>query len=357
MSLPRRVEPGRTHTVTRRCAQRRFFTRPDDQVNARILYALGVAMNRHQVELHGFMGESNHQHSAVTDDLAELSDFYRDFHSLTARALNAHYGRGESFWAPGSFGNVEVHDQATLKEQLLYLWTQPVKDGLVERPDDWPGVKFLPEDFGRKITVQKPEGSFFGGRLPPDWEPTYGPAREAARRERRRAEREARRWQLTRPGARPPKERAPQPGRRNRSRLPETVTFEVSAPPGYEHLSLAEVRVHFRKLLDARVADIMKERRAQGLVKVRGAKAARAQDPFASAGDAFPTFGRNPRIACVDNERRPALLAQLVAWRIAYRVAYGLWRANQRDIKFPHGTYGMRRFHGAPVEESTDLSE
>jgi hypothetical protein len=348
MALPRRLEPGRTHAVTRRCARRTLLLRPDEEVNQIVLFSLGVALTRHSVELHAFLAESNHTHTNATDDAAELSDFFRDFHSLVARALNARFGRGENLWAPGSFDNVEIHDQATLEEQLLYLWTNPVKDGLVERPEDWPGVFFLPEDFGREITVRRPESAFFGGRRPPDWEPTYGPAR-AAQRARLRATLERRRAR-TRPGARPPKERAPRPERGDRRRLPETVTFRISAPPGYDHMTLEEVRAHFRKLLDQRVAQILAERRAQGLTTVKGAPAVLAQDPLESAGDTFPTFGRNPRIACFDRDRRLALLAQLQAWRLAHRVAYELWRSGQRGVEFPSGTYGMRRFHGARVK-------
>lgn len=349
MTLARRLENERTHAITRRCAGRRFFLRPDKHVNELLLYGLGVSMSKHRVELHALMAESNHHHAAVTDDDAELSDFCRDFHSLTARALNAHYGRGENLWATGSFDNTEIHDLATLEDQLLYVWTQPVKDGLVERPEDWPGLKFLPEDFGKKITARKPQDAFFGGRLPADWEPTHPPAREAARRERRRADEEARRLKGARPGARAPKEPAPKPDRRSRSRLPETVEFEISVPPGYDHMTLAQVRAHFRKLLDERVAMIKAERKAQGLPRVMGVKAIRAQNPFDSAGSTIPTFGRNPRIACLDAVKRPALLDQLTAWRIAHRVAYSQWRANQRDVEFPYGTYGMRRYHGARI--------
>lgn len=347
MTLARRLEPGRTHSVTRRCARRTFFLRPDDRVNQIVLYALGVALSRRTVELHAFLAESNHEHVNVTDDMGELSAMFQDFHSLVARALNAHYGRGENLWAPGSFDNVEIHDRGTLEDQLLYLWTNPVKDGLVERPEDWPGVKFLPEDFGKTFVVPRPEGAFFGGRRPPDYEPTYGPARARSRAERRRAEREARRH--SRPGARPPKERAPRPDRRDRSRLPDTVSITISVPPGYDDMTVEEVRAHYRKLLDERVAWIHAERRAAGLVRVMGVQAVRDQDPLESAGDTFPTFGRNPRIACLDSTRRPALLGQLQAWRVEYRVARGLWRAGQRDVEFPPGTYGMRRFHGARV--------
>jgi putative transposase len=232
-----------------------------------------------------------------------------------------------------------------------------VKDGLVERPEDWPGIKFLPEDFGRTITVRRPENAFFGGRRPDDWEPTFAPARAALRRarlvEQRRQRGKGRLYRLVRPGARPPKERAPRPERRDRRRLPETATFTIAVPPGYDHLTLDEVRVHFRRLLDARVARIHRERQEQGLTRYMGVAAILAQDPRESAGDTFPTFGRNPRIACVDGARRCALLAGLQAWRMSHRTALLAWRAGQRDVVFPHGTYGMHVFHAARVAAAT----
>jgi hypothetical protein len=341
-----------------------FVLTPSDAVNEVVLYTLGVAVKRTGVALHAFLAESTHHHASATDDSdsSSLSDCLGYFHSLTARALNAHYGRGENLWSTGSYDNAEIHDCATLEEQLLYLWTNPVKDGLVERPEDWPGVKFLPEDFGREITVHRPESAFFGGRRPADWEPTYPPARAAHRRaqqearRRERAERDRNReTRATRPGARPPKQRAPRPDavRRDRRRLPASVTFTIEPPPGYDHMSLAEVRAHFRKLLDERVAQIMAERREQGLTRVLGVDAVRNQDPLESSGGTFPTFGRNPRIACRDQTRRIALLAELVAWRLSYRVARALWRGGDREVVFPHGTFGMVRLHGARVAQTT----
>lgn len=363
MSVARRLVPGRTHVVTRRTAQRCFLLTPSEYSNQIVLYALGLAVNRHGVELHAFMAESNHHHTCATDDVpnSKLSDFCETFHSLTARALNAHYGRGENLWSSGSFSNVEIFDKETLEEQLLYLWTNPVKDGLVERPEDWPGVKFLPEDFGRKITVARPDTAFFGGRRRADWEPTYPPARAAFRRARaeeaRRARGPVRRRDrgrhAQRPGARPPKEPAPQPDRRERRKLPDSVTFEITPPPGYDHMTLEEVRAHFRRLLDERVEQILRERRAQGLTRVLGAEAVRKRDPFETPGDTFPAFGRNPRIACRDETRRIALLAELVNWRVSYRVARTTWQSGQRDVVFPHGAYALPRFHGARVAPSS----
>jgi hypothetical protein len=133
------------------------------------------------------------------------------------------------------------------------------------------------------------------------------------------------------------------------------VTIKIDPPPGYGHMTLEEVRAHFRKLLDEAVARIHAERRAQGLPAPLGAQRVLEQDPLESSGDTFPTFGRNPRIACLDPVRRRALLRQLQEWRVRHRIALGAWRQGQRDVRFPAGTYGMRRHHGACVDaHSTD---
>ena len=360
--LPRRLVPGQIHAVTRRVRDRTFLLRPGAVVNQIVMYSLGVALERHAVDLYALLAESNHVHSLPGDrggESSALPDFHRDFHCLVARALNAHYGRGENFWRVGSYDNVEIHDQRSLEEQLLYLWSNPVKDGLVERPEDWPGVKFLPEDLGRTFTVERPDEAFFGGRLPDDWEPTDPTARRAhrhARRVVRREERRQRSLRGTRPGARPPKQRAPRPepeNRRDRRTLPERVTFQIAVPPGYEHMSLEEVRAHFRRLLDARVALIHEQRQAEGKTRFMGVEAVLTQDPRGTAGSTYPTFARNPRIACLTSEVRVAVLGALRDWRREYRAAYVGWSDGDRTVLFPHGSYGIPRWHAGRVRGAT----
>jgi hypothetical protein len=119
-------------------------------------------------------------------------------------------------------------------------------------------------------------------------------------------------------------------------------------------MTLDEVRAHFRRLLDERVATILRERREQGLTHVMGVAAVLAQDPRESAGDTFPTFGRNPRLACLDPGRRVMLIAGLADWRKRYRETLGAWRGWRRHVMFPHGTYGMLVFHSARVVAARD---
>jgi hypothetical protein len=294
-------------------------------------------------------------------------------HALIARALNAHYGRGEALWRDGSYGNVEVHDELALEEQLFYVWLQPVKDGLVATPDEWPGFKIMPEDLGRTITVRRPEAAFFGGRRPTGARPTHPDAlaewieelaqaeRDALdlartrdrQRDRKRGRTSKRRRQLEearerrRKRAQARRELRRERPRRSRSTLPEFVTFEVGVPPGWEG-RVEEARAYFRKELDARVKEIHEIFAAQGRTFM-GIEAVLAQDPRESAGDTWPSFGLNPRIACKDRDRRIDAIQGLRAWRAEMREKRRAWKSGKRDVVFPRGAYAMRRFHGARV--------
>ena len=296
MTFPRRLLPQQTHAVSRRCSGRRFLLRPDPFTNDVVRYAFARAKQLcPTVSLHAVVAESNHTHTGLTDarkdstQRSSVSDFFRNANRLIAAALNTRYGRGENLWAPGSFHNTEVHGQLSLEQQLLYLWTNPVKDGLVERPEDWPGVLFLPEDFGLTYLIPKPDGAFFGGRRPREIDEP-DPLEQARGWQAELAREEAVARQLLR-GSRGGKRRRP----RDRSALPEAIELTIDPPPGYEHMTLPEVRRHFRRLLDAEVERIHAARRAEGKTQFMGAKRVLEQDPFSSAGETWPSFATQPR--------------------------------------------------------------
>ena len=104
-----------------------------DFVNDVTAYCLGLAAQRYAEEgcLLAFMSEVTRYHLNLTDthqagEVSRVPDLLRDFNSNLARALNTHYGRGDSFWCGGSYSNTEIHTERSLVRQLLYLWTQPV---------------------------------------------------------------------------------------------------------------------------------------------------------------------------------------------------------------------------------------
>ena len=60
MSLPREVSPGRFYMITRRCTQRQFLLRPDEETNNAFLYCLADAAQRCNITVLLTCAMSNH---------------------------------------------------------------------------------------------------------------------------------------------------------------------------------------------------------------------------------------------------------------------------------------------------------
>ncbi|MGE0709703.1 MAG: transposase, partial [Planctomycetota bacterium] len=173
MTRPRRYLPGQVKAITRRTVDGSYFLTPSPDALHIQRYAFGLALSRQEtVRVSAFCAMSNHTHCLLQDDRppdttehSQISDLFQQFHSLSARALNHYLGRGGALWEQGSFRDVDVFEQLTLEQQLLYVWLNPVRAGLVERPEDWPGLMFLPEDLGKTFTVTRPTTGFFTGGL------------------------------------------------------------------------------------------------------------------------------------------------------------------------------------------------
>jgi REP element-mobilizing transposase RayT len=82
MTLPRQVVPGRDYMITRRCSERRFFLRPDDETNNAFIYCLVLAATRANVQVTFAAAMSNH--------------------ALCAAAHNACYGQRLVMWSRGA---------------------------------------------------------------------------------------------------------------------------------------------------------------------------------------------------------------------------------------------------------------
>ena len=108
MTCPRRVVPGTTYLLTRRCVQRRYTLVPRGVVPKHLGYCVALAAERHGVEVHAVTCMSIHRHAVVTDVDGTIFEFCRDVHSLSARALNAHLGRWEALWSSQRLSLVEL---------------------------------------------------------------------------------------------------------------------------------------------------------------------------------------------------------------------------------------------------------
>jgi hypothetical protein len=95
------------------------------------------------------------------------------------------------------------------------------------------------------------------------------------------------------------------------------------------------------------------EREARAEVKARGwrilgAARVRRLSPYRRATSFELLRDRNPTFAVGRGQRKVFFqaVAELRAFRRAYRQALEQWRAGLRSIVFPQGTWGMCRVHG-----------
>ena len=160
MSQPRPAYPGSVYMITRRCTQRQLLLKPSKKHNAAWLYCLAYAAQQACVELLWSTVLSNHHHTGVFDPHGNISKFYRELHRLVAKHHNASYGRFENFWCSRPTGRLRLLGSEDILDKLVYSITNPVKDHLVEKATQWPGVNTTPEQLFRTIVVKRPKRTF-----------------------------------------------------------------------------------------------------------------------------------------------------------------------------------------------------
>ena len=291
MTAPRQILPGTTYLVTRRCAQRQFLLRPSPVTNGVFLYVLAVAARRFGVRVHAYCVLSNHFHLVVTDPEALLPAFEQYLDSLVARALNASLGRWESFWAPASYSAVALQSPDDIVDKAAYVLANPVAAGLVRRGRDWPGLWSDPRGVGRGVIEVERPAVFF----------------------------------------------------RTGGRMPDTISLELTPPPGFE--TPEDFQSRLTSALAAREQQAALELSSEGRAFL-GEKGVLAQNPRAHPPSGEPRRKLKPRVAGRDKWKRIEALCRLRDFLRAYREAWAALKAGARDAVFPAGTYWLRLAHG-----------
>ena len=291
MTAPRQVLPGTTYLVTRRCAQRQFLLRPSPITNGVFLYVLAVAAQRFGVRVHAYCVLSNHFHLVVTDPQARLPAFEQYLDSLVARALNASLGRWESFWAPASYSAVALQSPDDIVEKAAYVLANPAAAGLVRRGRDWPGLWSDPQRVGRGVIEVERPAVFF----------------------------------------------------RTGGGMPETISLELTPPPGFE--APGDFESQLTSALAAREQQAALQLSSEGRAFI-GEKRVLAQSPRARPTPGEPRRMLKPRVAARDKWKRIEALCRLGEFLRAYREAWAALKAGVRDAVFPAGTYWLRVAHG-----------
>jgi hypothetical protein len=205
-----------------------------------------------------------------------------------AKCVNAHLGRWEAFWAPGSYSAVRLLDRDDVVAKMVYVYTNPVDAGLVETVRDWPGARSLPEDLARPaLRILRPKGFFRANGTVPD----------------------SALLQLCIPNALD-------------ANTKDAVTLLERAVLDREHEILSAGRTKKRRLL--------------------GRRRVLAQSPFSRPQSGDPRRNLNPNVAARDKWRRIEALRRFKMFLDWYRRARRRYLEGDHTVLFPPGTYWLR---------------
>jgi putative transposase len=297
MSFPRQIIPGRVYLVTRRCTQREFLLRPDDETNNAFQYCLAFAAERSQIGIVAFIANSNHYHAVVVDTFGTIPKFLEDFHKLMAKHQNVLRGRMENFWSSEQTSLVELVDEQDVLAKTVYTLANPVKDHLVEKANHWPGATSLHATLEGKVIRARLPLRFF----------------------------------------------------RQDGEMPAAITLRCVRPPNLG-LDRADFVAALRAGINAAESDAADERRRTGR-RILGRKAILAQLPTDRPDSKTPRRTIDPRVAARDKGLRSEALARLKEFRNAYAVIRAGWIEGGKAI-FPAGTWWLRRFARVACVES-----
>jgi len=294
MTLPRPVFPGRFLFITRRCTQRTFLLRPDDETNNAFTYLLGEAAARFGMVIVLSQMMSNHHHTLLYDPEGRQAEFREHFHKLMAKAQNALRGRWENLWAAEETCVIEVVAPEDLMDKLVYVATNPVKDGLVEKVHHWPGPAFVAALLaGKPLRAHRPRHFF-----------------------------------------------------RDEGPMPAQVELLMQLPDDFDGKDelLAELRRQIAEVEDA----CARERQQTGR-RVVGRRGVLRQSWRESPTSREPRRDLRPRVAARNKWLRIATLQRNKEWEAAYREARERWKAGELG-EFPYGTYWLKRFANVAVK-------
>jgi REP element-mobilizing transposase RayT len=304
MTLPRQVVPGRDYMITRRCSERRFFLRPNEDTNNAFIYCLALAATRAKVQATFSVAMSNHHHTGIHDPDGNFPIFTEHFHGLLARCQNAHLGRFENFWSSEPASVVHLVEPNDILDKMAYAFTNPTAADLVDSVEEWPGVTtFHATLSGGHITATRPKHFF-----------------------------------------------------RDDGDMPEVVSLPIVRPSGFEDLGQDEWANLLTERVRAKEADHRQLRAAQGIT-VLGRDGVLRQDPFDHPSSHVPRFQMSPQVAAKNKWARIEALKRNRSFIERYRDAFLGHVAGLANVVFPFGTYWMRKFGKVLCETAEMVGE
>ncbi|HEY2028331.1 MAG TPA: transposase [Myxococcales bacterium] len=141
MAYPvRQFEPHTIFFITSRTIQSRFLMAPTTKTNEFIGGILARAVRQCQVELFAYVFTSNHFHAMVRAPSATaMSKFMQRLQSNIAIKVGRLVGWRGRFFAR-RYSAEPIVDEGAQVERLSYILAHGVKEGLVSKSQEWPGL-------------------------------------------------------------------------------------------------------------------------------------------------------------------------------------------------------------------------
>ena len=295
---PRWVPPNSLVEVTSRAMHARHLLRPSRDLNDIFHGVLARAAERYGIGVCAFQALSNHMHLLLLpEDALALSSFMTYFAGNLGKEVGRLHDWRHHLWAR-RYSHVVVSPEPEAQEaRLRYVLSQGCKEGLVKRPEDWPGASSTQS----LLTGSTVRGVWFD----------------------RSAECEARRC-----------------GRAfGKYEHAEVHELELAPLPVWAHLSAADRQAKIRAMV-REITTETRERIATTGREPLGVKRILRQHPHDRP--ARPKRSPKPIVHAATKDVRKALKIEFYVFRRAYRQASEALRAGNFDAEFPHGSHRPR---------------
>lgn len=290
----RLIEPDVLYFITDRTTQSRMLLRPSAKSNNEIGASLARASQVHGVKIYAYVVTSNHVHLIVSGNHETIPAFMRDFKSWSAKKVGRLVDWSGAFWQR-RYSCEPILDDEALRRRYAYIAQHGVKEGLVDRPEDWPGLHCVTQlRTGRTRTFQWFDASGF--------------------------------FRASKAGENP-----------SRAQFTQPVVLELSIPPFLAGTDEAKVWAQMTELVEQATRDAVEQR--EGAPSL-GAEKVLDQDPYSRPH----ASKRSPRPLCHASTRDGwrGYKAKYLAFASAFRAAVSSWRS-RKAVAFPAYAYSPGR--------------
>lgn len=306
---PRWVPPDSLVEVTQKTLHGRYLLRPSRELVDIFNGVLIRAAERYAVEVCAFVCLSNHSHLLVVpEDAQALSAFMTYFAGNLAKEVGRLHNWPQKLYGR-RYAHIITSDEPEAQEKRLrYVLSHGAKEGLVRRPEDWPG----PSSTEALLTGRTVRGVWFNRSL--EYE---------ARRSKRRFD---------------------------KYEYAEVHELELAPIPAWRHIDAEDRRARVRAMVREITAEALEMAKTAGRGPL-GVRRILRQDP--SERPESTASSSKPIVHAASRAVRTAMLIDFYAFRRTYRAASAAVRRGNFSVAFPPGSHRPRLpfFQGRPPPE------